>query len=137
MLGKLDRFNCTHNEIPCTDLVSSPRLLFRSSFALPGLLTALFCTSVEANDLMMSLRYSPDSFRRITSRGWRSNGILLVSFLLGTAFLFMLLGGSTNDSPDIRVIHSDEPHHELPTIPQVIHVSLNALTSARIYHDIG
>jgi hypothetical protein len=84
----------------------------------------------------MSLRYVPDGLRRITSRGWRSNGILLVSFVLGTAFLFILLGGGSSNSQDIRVVHSDEPHHDLPAIPQVTLISLIALTTAGIHHDV-
>lgn len=67
----------------------------------------------------MSILFVPENLRRITSRGWRSNGILLISFVLGSAFLVLLLGGSLNDSPDIRVVHSEGTQHELPSIPEV------------------
>ena len=67
----------------------------------------------------LAWRYVPDSLRRISSRGWRANGIVFVSFVLGSAFLFLLLGGSINDSQEIRVVHSGDSHHDLPSLPQV------------------
>jgi hypothetical protein len=64
----------------------------------------------------MPLRSVPDSIRRITSRGWRSNSILFVSFTAAFVFLFMFWG--TSDGEIIRVVHSDTKP-ELPIVSDV------------------
>lgn len=75
--------------------------------------------SIDANNwtLAMPLRFVPDPLRRITSRGWKSNIVLFVSFTAAFVFLFMFWG--TGDGEIIRVVHTGENRPELPTLNEV------------------
>jgi cell division protein FtsB len=53
--------------------------------------------------------------RRFTSRGWRSNALLLLSLIFATSFVFWMMSYATTDAVT-RVVHGDSGKTPAPNV---------------------
>ena len=68
----------------------------------------------------MTIKITHNHVRRISSRGWRANGLLILSFLTVLAFLNATRNTENHGREIIKVLHIWEHSTELPSMKEVL-----------------
>lgn len=72
----------------------------------------------------MAIKIVHEHFRRMTSRGWRSNALLILSFFAVLAFLNLMRDPENDATEVIQVLHVWENAPEPPRMTEVISIQM-------------